>query len=62
MAKKETSIFPDQPAENKVYAGEEVVVVEKPSATPSTSVDGEAAESARRGPEMDDSAMSYAEI
>jgi hypothetical protein len=61
MAKKKTSLFPDKPDENNIHAGEEVVVVENPSATPRTSVDGEAAEDAREEPDMDEFAMSYAE-
>jgi hypothetical protein len=59
MAKKKTSMFPHKPTENNIHAGEEVVVVEKPSATPSTSVDGEAAEDAREEPNMDEFAISY---
>lgn len=51
----------DRPAENNFHAGEEVVVVDNPLATPSTSVDDEAAEDARGEPEMEGFATSYAE-
>lgn len=61
MAKKKPSIFPDQLAEINIHAGEEVVLVEKPSATLSTSVHSEAAEDAREESDMDEFAISYAE-
>jgi hypothetical protein len=54
----ETSVFLDQPAENNVHGGEEVVVVDNLSATPSTNVDSEAAKDARTEPELDDNMIS----
>ena len=51
-------MFLDQRAENNVHAGEEVVVVDDPSATSSTSVDNEAAKDARTEPEQDESIIS----
>ncbi|KAH8622003.1 hypothetical protein J4E82_011436 [Alternaria postmessia] len=56
----EASMFLDQPAENNVHAGEEVevVVVDNPSATPSTSVDSEVAKDTTREPELDETMIS----
>jgi hypothetical protein len=55
----ETTMFLDQPAENNVHAGEEVVVVDNPSTTPNTSVDSE---DVRRESELNESIISYTEI
>jgi hypothetical protein len=59
----ETTILLDQPAENNVHAGEEVVGVNNPSTTPSTSVDNEAGADTRRESNMEsnESTISYAE-
>jgi hypothetical protein len=59
----EATTFLDQPAENNVHAGEEVVVADDPSAIPSTSVDNEAAADARRESNLEPnkSTISYAE-
>lgn len=51
-------MFLDQPTENNVHAGEEVVVVDNPPATPSTSVGSEAGKDTRTEPEMDESMIS----
>ena len=59
----ETTILLDQPAENNVHAREEVVGVNNPSTTLSTSVDNEAAADTRRESNMEsnESTISYAE-
>ena len=51
-------MFLDQPAEDNFDAGEEVVVADSPSATPSMSVDSEAAKDARREPELEETIIS----
>jgi hypothetical protein len=58
LCKGEITMSLDQPAENNVYAGEEVVVVGNPSTTPKTSVDSE---DARRELEWNESTILYAE-
>jgi hypothetical protein len=44
----ETTTFVDQPAENNIHAGEEVVVADDPPTTPGTSADEAAADARKR--------------
>ena len=58
----ETTMFPDQPTENNIYAGEEFVVADNPPNTLGTRADEAAADARKKlGLESNESTTSYAE-